>query len=159
MLRPTVQSASLSWCQAPIWGLRPELYYCQTVAGLLVWGALWRENGSPVYNCCWSSPAQSFLGPNPAGLVTIFYCLRFETPPTWKARSSYLYRPGTGWSSYTPRHWVPVLTPPTTRRATVEVFEAASTREVGEVVLWSRRDGLGSSLYSLGAVPTEKTIS
>jgi hypothetical protein len=24
---------SLSWCQAPIWGLRPQFYYCQTVAG------------------------------------------------------------------------------------------------------------------------------
>jgi hypothetical protein len=35
MLRPTVQSASLSWNKAPIWGLRPDLYYCQTVAGLL----------------------------------------------------------------------------------------------------------------------------
>jgi hypothetical protein len=34
------QSASLSWNKAPVWGLRPELYYCQTVAGLLMWGAL-----------------------------------------------------------------------------------------------------------------------
>jgi hypothetical protein len=34
------QSASLSWNKAPIWGLRPNLYYCQTVAGLLKWGAL-----------------------------------------------------------------------------------------------------------------------
>jgi hypothetical protein len=34
------QSASLSWNKAPIWGLRPDLYYCQTVAGLLMWGAL-----------------------------------------------------------------------------------------------------------------------
>jgi hypothetical protein len=40
------------------------------------------ENGSAVYNCCWSSPAQSFLGPSPEGLVTIFYSLIFETPPT-----------------------------------------------------------------------------
>jgi hypothetical protein len=47
--------------------------------------SLWRENGSAVYNCCWASPAQSFLGPSPAGLVAIFYCLRFETPPTWRA--------------------------------------------------------------------------
>jgi hypothetical protein len=43
--------------------------------------SFWRENGSAVYNCCWASPAQSFLGPSPAGLMTIFYCLRFETPP------------------------------------------------------------------------------
>jgi hypothetical protein len=34
------QSASLSWNKAPIWGLRPDLYYCQTVAGFLMWGAL-----------------------------------------------------------------------------------------------------------------------
>jgi hypothetical protein len=34
------QSASLSWCQAPIWGLRPDFCYCQTLAGLLMWGAL-----------------------------------------------------------------------------------------------------------------------
>jgi hypothetical protein len=37
------QSASLSWCQAPILGLQPDLYYCQTVAGLLMWCALSNE--------------------------------------------------------------------------------------------------------------------
>jgi hypothetical protein len=41
--------------------------------------SLWRENVSVVYNCCWSSPAQSFSGPSPVGLATIFYCLRSET--------------------------------------------------------------------------------
>jgi hypothetical protein len=34
------QSASLSWNKAPIWGLRPDLCYCQSVAGLLMWGVL-----------------------------------------------------------------------------------------------------------------------
>jgi hypothetical protein len=29
------QSASLSWFQAPIWGLWPNFYYCQTIAGFL----------------------------------------------------------------------------------------------------------------------------
>jgi hypothetical protein len=33
------QPASLSWCQASIWGPRPDFYYCQTVACLLMWGA------------------------------------------------------------------------------------------------------------------------
>jgi hypothetical protein len=37
------QSASLSWNKAPIWGLRPDFYYRQTVAGLLIWGALSHE--------------------------------------------------------------------------------------------------------------------
>jgi hypothetical protein len=40
MLRPTAQSASLSWNKAPIWSLRPDLYDCQTVAGLLMGRAL-----------------------------------------------------------------------------------------------------------------------
>jgi hypothetical protein len=31
------QKASLSWNKAPIWGLRPEFYCCQKVAGLLLW--------------------------------------------------------------------------------------------------------------------------
>jgi hypothetical protein len=31
------------------------------------------------YNCCWSSPAQSFSDPSPAELKTLFYCLRFGT--------------------------------------------------------------------------------
>jgi hypothetical protein len=43
--------------------------------------SLCREDGSVVYNCCWSSPAHSFSGLTPVGLVTIFYCLRFETSP------------------------------------------------------------------------------
>jgi hypothetical protein len=93
-----------------------------------MWHPLWREDGSVVYNCCWASPAQSFSDLGPTGLTTTFYCLRFETPPTWRARSLSFYPPGTGWPGYTPRHWVPFSSPPTTRRATVEVFDPASTR-------------------------------
>jgi hypothetical protein len=59
----------------------------------------------------------------------IFYCLRFESLPTWRVRSPYLYPPGTEWPSYSPRHWVSFSSPPTTRRVTVEVFEPAYTRE------------------------------
>jgi hypothetical protein len=71
-----------------------------------------------VYNCCWSSTAQSFSGLSPAGLMTTFYCIRFETPPTWRARSPYLFPSGRWWPSYTPRHWIPFSSPPTTLRAT-----------------------------------------
>jgi hypothetical protein len=34
------QSASLSWNKVSIWGLRPDLYYCHTVRGMLMWGDL-----------------------------------------------------------------------------------------------------------------------
>jgi hypothetical protein len=40
---------------------------------------LWREDGSVICTCCWPLPAQSFSGPSPLELATIFYCLRFET--------------------------------------------------------------------------------
>jgi hypothetical protein len=60
--------------------------------------------------------------------MTIFHCLRFGTPPTWRVRSPYLYPPGTGRPRYNPGHWVPVSSPPTTRIATVEVFDPAFTR-------------------------------
>jgi hypothetical protein len=49
-------------------------------------------------------------------------CLRFDTHPTWRARSPYLYPPGTGWPGYTPRYWVPFSSSPSPHRATVEVF-------------------------------------
>jgi hypothetical protein len=71
-----------------------------------------REDGSVVYNCCWPSPAQSSLGQSPAGLVTIFYYLRFNNFPTWRISPRM-----TEWPSYTPRHRVPFSSPPTTRRA------------------------------------------
>jgi hypothetical protein len=51
-------------------------------------------------------------------------------PPTSRTRSPYLYPTGTGWPGYTPRHWVSFSSPPTTRRATVEVFDPASTRDI-----------------------------
>jgi hypothetical protein len=102
------QSAIISRCQAPSGGAQDQTFVRQ----------LWVcRCGAPsdekmtrplVYNCCWSSPAQ-------------FYCLRFETPPTWRARSPYFFPPGTQWP------WVPFSSPPTTRRATVEVSEPAST--------------------------------
>jgi hypothetical protein len=36
-------SAIQPWDKAPILGLRPDLYYCQTVGDLLIWGALCDE--------------------------------------------------------------------------------------------------------------------
>jgi hypothetical protein len=40
----------------------------------------------------------------------------------------YLYPPGAGWPSYTPRHWAPFSSPRRTRRVTVELFDPASAR-------------------------------
>jgi hypothetical protein len=80
----------------------------------------------------------------------IFYCLKYETTPTWRARSPYLYPPGTGWPSYIPRHWVPFSSPPTTSRTKV-VFEAASARDE----LSSR---IGVFLYALALDRGENAV-
>jgi hypothetical protein len=62
-----------------MWGLRPDLYFCQTVAGLLMWGALSDERTGLSFKIAAGrlSPAQSFSSLSPLGLATIFYCLRF----------------------------------------------------------------------------------
>jgi hypothetical protein len=51
---------------------------------------LWQEDGSTVYNCSWALPEQPFLGLSSTWLDT-FYCLKFETPQTWKTTCLYLY--------------------------------------------------------------------
>jgi hypothetical protein len=49
--------------------------------GPFLWGALSDERTGLFFFCicCCPSPAQSFSGPSPFGLETIFYCLSFET--------------------------------------------------------------------------------
>jgi hypothetical protein len=72
--------------------------------------------------------ASAFSGRSPVLLVIIFYCLKFDTPSTCRGRSQYLYLTGKAWPSYTPRHWIRFSSPSTTRRATVNIFDPASTR-------------------------------
>jgi hypothetical protein len=93
------QSASLSWCLGPKMRFFTLSDRCSFVD---MRHTLRQEDRSVIYNCCWSSPAQSFLLSYPTRLMTIFYCLRFEPPPNWRASSLYYLRPpGTGWRSYT----------------------------------------------------------
>jgi hypothetical protein len=101
------QSASWSLNKAPIWGLRPD---CQTVTGLLVWGALSDEKmGLPFKIAAVSRQ-----------------CIHSRVRVPW---DSWAY-----FAVSDPR--LPFLSPPTTRRATVEVFDPASTR--GEfILLWT----------------------
>jgi hypothetical protein len=70
--------------------------------------ALWRGARSVVYNCRWPSSAHLF-----SGTITVIYSHIFETLPTWRARSPYIYSPEREWPSYNPRQWVPVSSPPT----------------------------------------------
>jgi hypothetical protein len=88
------QSASLSVNKAPIWGVRPDIYYCQTVAGWLIWGALSEAIAA--------GPRQRSHS-------------RVRLP--WDSRQNFTVSVSR----------LPFSSPPTTRRATVEVFNPAST--------------------------------
>jgi hypothetical protein len=115
------QSASLSWCL--IWSPWPDFCFLSDKCGFLDVGrTLWREDGSVIYSykCSWALPEQLLSSPSPAEHDHIFYGLIWE-PPTWRARSPYSYPPGTGWTTYTPRHRVSFSSPLTTLRATAEV--------------------------------------
>jgi hypothetical protein len=68
---------------------------------------LWREDGSVFCICFWVFPMQSFSGPSPLVLATIFYCLRFETSHFVSSYDSQGHSGGirprlhTGWSYLT----------------------------------------------------------
>jgi hypothetical protein len=64
------QSVSKSWYRAPS-GAHDQIF-------ISVWHVL-VSVGSVFCICRWPLPAQSFSGPSPLGLATVFYYLRFET--------------------------------------------------------------------------------
>jgi hypothetical protein len=102
ILRPTVSRPDcLEKKKAPIWGLRPDFYYCQTVAGLLIWGALFDERTGLSFTIA-AGPQQRSLSRNR---------VPWDSRPYFTVSDMRL----------------PFLSPPTTRRVTVEVFHPVST--------------------------------
>jgi hypothetical protein len=78
MLRQTI---SRPVCLGVKTHLRPKtrFYYCQTVTGSLIWGALSDERTGLSFTIA-AGPLQVFSSPISAGLITPFCCLIFETP-------------------------------------------------------------------------------
>jgi hypothetical protein len=118
-------------------GPTPEFSYCQTLVGLLMWGALSDERtdlsftnvaGPRQYSHPWVRvPRDSW---------PYFTVSDSRLPqPGGPGSLPYLYpSSGTGLPSYIPRHWVPFSLPPTTHRSMVDVFEHASTLATKSVV-------------------------
>jgi hypothetical protein len=96
------QSASLSWNKAPIRGLKPDSYYCQTVEGLLMWGTLSDERTGLSF----------IIAAGPCQHSHSWVRLPWDSRPYFTVLDLRL----------------PFSLPPTTRRVTVEVFDPVSTR-------------------------------
>jgi hypothetical protein len=97
------ESARLSWNKAPIGGLWPDFHYCQTVAGLLMWGALSDERAGLLFTIA-AGPCQPSHS-----LVRVLW-----------ASQPYLTVSDSR---------VPFSSPATTHRATMEVFDTTFTRD------------------------------
>jgi hypothetical protein len=93
-------SASLSWSIAPIWGLRPDFHYRQTVAGLLIWGPLSDERAGLSFTIAAGARQRSHS----------------RVRVTWNSRPYFTVSDSR----------LPFMSPPTTRRAALEVFGPAS---------------------------------
>jgi hypothetical protein len=119
------QSASLSWNKAPIWGLRPDFCYCQTVAGLMTWGALSEKRTGLSFTIV-SCPRQR---------SHFWVRVPWDSLPYFTVSDSRL----------------PFSSPPTTRRATVEVFDPASYGNFRKCKYssWGSRKNLNSTGISV----------
>jgi hypothetical protein len=95
------QSASLSWNKASIWGLRPHFYYYQTVASLLMWSDLSDKRTGLTFTIA-SDPRQRS---------------HFPVRVPWDSWSYFMVSDSR----------LSFSSPPTTRRATVDVSDHAST--------------------------------
>jgi hypothetical protein len=139
---------SSSWRQVP-WDPRPDLFqlniccYSPCVISSLTRGCVC---GLQLLLVLVSAV---ILGSESSGTRDHILLSQIRDFPTWGARFPYLYPPGTGWPSYIPRHWIPFSSPPTTCRATVEVFEPAST--------WSSLVITAAPRYIASARITQKT--
>jgi hypothetical protein len=86
--RPVDQSASLSWCQAPIWDPRPiclllSLIIFRQLRACWCGHPLWREVESVVFSFCWASPAKPLFRSESHGTqehVLLFLLLVFSQP-------------------------------------------------------------------------------
>jgi hypothetical protein len=91
--------------------------------------------------------ASPVSGSSLTGLTATFHSLRLETPPTWRAKSPYLYPSGTGWPSYTPGHWVTSTSPLTTHRYSTRQHRGSSLRDSkSRLCIYYDRRSVGQSV-------------
>jgi hypothetical protein len=121
LLRPMV-SRPVCLCVRLHLGATTRFYYCQRLAGLLTWGALSNERTGLSFTTVSGPPQRSDSRIRIPQDSWSYFTVSDSRPPNLEGQVPYLYPSRTGW----PGNSFPFSSPPTTRRATVEVFESAS---------------------------------
>jgi hypothetical protein len=91
-----------------------QLRACYSVAPFLTRGRVCNL----LNNCFWTLPEQSLLGRSPTELTTIFYCLIWDYP-NLESQVHVFISPKNRVAQLYLGHWVPFLSPITTRRNTI----------------------------------------
>jgi hypothetical protein len=97
-----------------------------SVSGLLIGGALSDKRVSLSFTVAVGLRQHSHYRIQVPQDSCSHFTVRFQTSSIWRSRSRYLYPAGIEWPSYNPRHSVPFSLPPSTHRATVDIFKSAS---------------------------------
>jgi hypothetical protein len=118
------QSASASWNKAPFWRLGPDLYYCLTVAGLLIWGAHSDERAGLMFTIAAAPRSAVIFGSESRRTRGHNLLSQIRGSPKLEGQVPVLIFP----RNRVAMLYSPFSSPPKTRRATVEVFGPASTR-------------------------------
>jgi hypothetical protein len=107
ILRPTVSRPACLRIRHPSGGLRPDFYYCRTVAPLLMWGALSDERTGLTFPIT-ADPRQCSHSqvwvPQTRDHILLS---QMRDSPNLEVQDSVFIPSGTGWPSFIPRHWDP----------------------------------------------------
>jgi hypothetical protein len=123
MLGATVSRPVCLGVKAPIWDPRLDFCYCQTAAGLLMWGALSDERTNLSFTIAAGPLQRRILGSE--SHIILSQILDY---PNLEGQIPVCISPRNRVAQLYPQTRVPFSSPPTTRRVTVEVFEPASMR-------------------------------
>jgi hypothetical protein len=104
-------------------GLKTNIYYCRIVGRLLAWDAL-----SGVKTDMPFTTVACFRQHSHSRLMTIFTVSNSRLSKRGRTGPRIYYSPNIRWSSYTIGYLAPLSSPFTSRRATVEALNPASTR-------------------------------
>jgi hypothetical protein len=105
------QSASLTWNKAPIWGVRLDFYYCQTVTGLLMWSALSDERTALSFIIAAGTRQRSHSWVRVPLVSWPYFTVSYSRLTNLEGQVPVFISPRTRWPSYTLGHLVPFWSP------------------------------------------------